>query len=115
MANFNKVILIGNVTRNPEVKTLSPSNTRIGKAGLAVNTKYKGKDDTMFIDFVAFGRLAEILGEYVVKGDPIMIEGRLKMDMWEKDGQKNIKHDVVVENLQLLGNRRGNGNFGMPF
>ena len=104
MANFNKVILIGNITKNPEVRELS--GTRIAKSGIAVNRKYKSgdekKEETLFIDFVAFGRLAEIIGEYVTKGNPLMIEGRLKLNQWEKDGHKMSKHEIVAENIQLL-------------
>jgi single-strand DNA-binding protein len=111
MASFNKVILLGNVTRDPELRYIS-SGTPVTEIGLAVNNRRKctnGEwvDETTFVDVTFWSRDAEIAGEYVTKGSPIMIEGRLKLDTWEKDGKKNSKLRVVGERLVLLGSRQG--------
>lgn len=111
MASFNKVILLGNVTRDPELRYIS-SGTPVTEIGLAVNNRRKGAngewvDETTFVDVTFWSRDAEIAGEYVTKGSPLMIEGRLKLDTWEKDGKKNSKLRVVGEKLVLLGGRQG--------
>ena len=111
MASFNKVILLGNVTRDPELRYVS-NGTPVTEIGLAVNNRRKGAngewvDETTFVDVTLWSRDAEIAGEYVTKGSPIMIEGRLKLDTWEKDGKKNSKLRVVGERLVLLGSRQG--------
>ena len=111
MASFNKVILLGNVTRDPELRYVS-NGTPVTEIGLAVNNRRKGAngewvDETTFVDVTLWSRDAEIAGEYVTKGSPIMIEGRLKLDTWEKDGKKNSKLRVVGDRLVLLGNRQG--------
>jgi single-strand DNA-binding protein len=111
MASFNKVILLGNVTRDPELRYVS-NGTPVTEIGLAVNNRRKGPngewvDETTFVDVTFWSRDAEIAGEYVTKGSPLMIEGRLKLDTWEKDGKKNSKLRVVGEKLVLLGNRQG--------
>ena len=108
MANFNKILLIGNLTRDPQLSYL-PSQTAVCEFGLAVNRTWNSKDgdkkqDTCFIDCRAFGKPAETLNKYVSKGDPIFIEGRLDFDQWtDKDGGKRSKHRVTVENFQFLG------------
>lgn len=106
MSFFNKVILLGNVTKNPEVRYIPDSGTPVARFGLAVNRRYKSgdsvKDDTCFIDIVAFSRLAEIAGEYIAKGMPILVEGRLSFRTWEQDGVKRSKHEVVAENIRLV-------------
>ena len=109
MASFNKVILLGNVTRDPELRYVS-SGTPVTEIGLAVNNRRKGPngdwiDETTFVDVTFWSRDAEIAGQYVTKGSPLMIEGRLKLDTWEKDGKKNSKLRVVGERLVLLGGR----------
>lgn len=113
MANVNKVILIGNVTRDVEVKT-TPKGTAVAGITLAVNRNYKTdsgekREEVTFVDVELWGRIAEIAGEYVKKGNPLYVEGRLKQDSWEdKDsGQKRTKLKVVAENIQLLGSRQG--------
>ena len=111
MASFNKVILLGNVTRDPELRYVS-TGTPVTEIGLAVNSRRKGPngdwiEETTFVDVTFWSREAEIAGEYVTKGSPIMIEGRLKLDTWEKDGKKNSKLRVVGDRLVLLGNRQG--------
>ena len=111
MANVNKVILIGNVTRDPEVKFTSKGSA-VTDIGLAINRNYtldngEKREETTFVDVELWGRLAEIAGEYAKKGRPLYIEGRLRMDTWEDkaSGQKRSRMKVVGENLQLLGGR----------
>lgn len=111
MASFNKVILLGNVTRDPELRYVS-SGSAVTEIGLAVNGRRKGPngdwiEETTFVDVTFWSRDAEIAGEYVTKGSPLLIEGRLKLDTWEKDGKKNSKLRVVGERLVLLGGRDG--------
>jgi single-strand DNA-binding protein len=115
MASFNKVVLLGNVTRDPELRYIS-SGTAVTEIGLAVNDRRKTAsgewvEETTFVDVTLWGRTAEIAGEYVTKGAPLMIEGRLKLDTWEKDGKKNSKLRVVGEKMVLLGNK-GEGSRG---
>jgi single-strand DNA-binding protein len=109
MANFNKVFLMGNLTRDPEV-SYTPKGTAVAKLGLAVNRQWTAengekKEEVTFVDVEAWGRQAETIGQYMSKGRPIFIEGRLKMDSWEdkETHQKRIKMKVVVENFQFLG------------
>ena len=106
MGFLNKVILLGNLTRNSEVRYIPGSNMPVAKFGLAVNRKYKQnnetKEETCFIDIVSFGRLAEFAGEYLVKGMSILIEGRLSFNSWEQEGVKRSKHEVIAENIQLV-------------
>ena len=113
MANVNKVILIGNVTRDVEVKT-TPRGSAVAGITLAVNRNYKTdsgekREEVTFVDVELWGRVAEIAGEYVRKGNPLYVEGRLKQDSWEdkESGQKRTKLKVVAENIQLLGARQG--------
>lgn len=110
MAAFNKVILIGNLTRDPDLRVTN-TGLSICKLGLAVNRSYTtkegdSKDETTYVDIDAFGKQAEILSKYMQKGKPLMIEGRLKLDQWESsDGQKRSKLGVVLENFQFIGGR----------
>ena len=111
MANVNKVILIGNVTRDPEVK-FTPKGSAVADIGLAINRNYtldngEKREEVTFVDVELWGRLAEIAGEYAKKGRPVYIEGRLRMDSWEDkaSGQKRSRLKIVGENLQLLGSR----------
>ncbi len=113
MANLNKVMLIGNLTRDPEVK-YTPKGTAIAQFGLAVNRSYnteagEKREEVTFIDVEAYARVAEIIGEYCKKGKPLFVEGRLKLDTWDDKttGQKRSKTKVVVENIQLLGSSQG--------
>jgi len=115
MANVNKVILIGNVTRDPEVK-FTAKGSAVTDVGLAINRNYtldsgEKREEVTYIDVELWGRLAEIAGEYAKKGRPLYIEGRLRMDTWEDkaSGQKRSRLKVVGENLQLLGGRPGSG------
>jgi single-strand DNA-binding protein len=117
MANFNKVILMGNLTRDPELR-YTPKGTAIAEIGLAINRKWKSetgeaKEEVTFVDVAAYGRTAEVIGQYLKKGRPIMIEGRLKFDQWDdkQTGQKRSKLRVVCESFEFLdsGNRGGEG------
>jgi single-strand DNA-binding protein len=112
MASFNRVILMGNLTRDPELRYIS-SGTAVTEIGLAVNDRVKKGDqwvdEPTFVDVTLWGRTAEIANEYLSKGSPVLIEGRLKYDAWEKDGQKRSKLRVVGEKMQLLGGRDGGG------
>ena len=109
MASFNKVILIGNLTRDPELRATA-NGSYICKIGLAVNRTYQTRDgerreETTFVDIDAFGKQAEVISKYMRKGRPLMVEGRLKLDQWESDGQKRSRLGVVLENFQFLGGR----------
>lgn len=114
MASFNKVILMGNLTRDPQTSYL-PSQTPVVEFGLAVNRKWRSQDgqqreEVCFIDCRAYGKQAEVIQQYCGKGRPLLVEGRLTLDTWEgKDGQKRSKHRVTVENFQLLGGSPGQG------
>jgi single-strand DNA-binding protein len=115
MANVNRVILIGNLTRDPQLKYL-PSQTAVVEFGLATNRKFKAangedREEVCFVDCSAFGKTAEVINQYCQKGRPIFIEGRLKFDSWEdkQGGGKRSKLTVVVENFQFLGSREGGG------
>lgn len=108
MANFNKVILMGNLTRDPELR-YTPKGTAIAKLGLAINRTWRDesgqtKEEVTFVDIDAFGRQAETLGQYMKKGRPIFIEGRLRLDSWEdkQTNQKRSKLGVVLESFQFL-------------
>jgi single-strand DNA-binding protein len=118
MASFNKVILLGNLTRDPEVR-YTPKGTAVTELGMAVNRVYTAengekREDTTFVDVTLWGRTAEIAGEYLKKGRPVFIEGRLQLDTWDdkQSGQKRSKLKVVGEGLQLLGGRPGGGGAG---
>ncbi|MGB8354410.1 MAG: single-stranded DNA-binding protein [Chthoniobacteraceae bacterium] len=121
MANLNKVMLIGNLTRDPEIK-YTPKGSAVADIALAVNRNYtlengEKREETTFVDIVLWGRLAEIAGEYLKKGRPVYIEGRLQLDSWDdkQTGQKRTKMRVVGEGLQLLGSRGdGGGGGGEP-
>ncbi len=115
MANFNKVFLMGNLTRDPELR-YTPSGMAVASFGLAVNRKRTGKDgqereETLFVDVTAFARQAEVMSEYLSKGRPVFIEGRLKLDQWKdkESGANRSKLTVVVENFQFVGGPGGGG------
>jgi single-strand DNA-binding protein len=116
MANLNKVLLIGRLTRDPESRT-TPSGTTVVQLGLAVNRTYTRRDsgerveETCFVDVEAWGRTGETIARYMRKGRQIFIEGRLKFDSWERDGQRRSKISVVAENFQFVDSQ-GSGNGG---
>lgn len=110
--NLNKVMVAGNLTRDPEIRFLDsgPKKIAVCNFGIAINRKYK-KDDKLceevtFLDCEAWGRTAELIGQYCTKGKPVFVEGRLKLDTWEdKDGAKRSKIKVVADNVQFLGSK----------
>jgi single-strand DNA-binding protein len=112
MANFNKVLLMGNLTRDPQLSYL-PSQTPVVDFGIAVNRKWTSKDgeskeEVCFVDCQAFSRLAENINKYMRKGRPIFVEGRLQYDTWTaQDGTKRSKHRIHVDNCQFLGGAPG--------
>lgn len=118
MASFNKVLLMGNLTRDPEVRT-TPSGLTIAKLGLAVNRRYRTregeqKEEVTFVDVDAFGPQAETIQRYCSKGSGIFIEGRLRLDQWQdpKSGENRSKLNVVLENFQFTGGRGEGGSQG---
>lgn len=120
MANFNKVYLIGNLTRDPELR-VTPKGTAICQFGLAVNRQFKDesgtvRDETTFVDIEAWGRQGETISKYCTKGRPLFVEGRLKFDQWEDktSGQKRSKLKVVLEGFQFLGGRGEGGGDSAP-
>ena len=112
MASFNRVILVGNITRDIELR-YTPQGTAVTDIGLAVNDRVKKQgewvDETTFVDITLWGRTAEVAGEYLSKGSPVLIEGRLKLDSWEQDGQKRYATEIVARDLQML-DKSGNDN-----
>ena len=113
MASFNKVILAGNLTRDPELR-YTPKGTAIARLGIACNRKWKSetgemKEEVTFVDVDAFGKTAETIAQYLKKGRPILIEGRLRYETWEdkQTNQKRSKLGVVLENFQFLDSGRG--------
>ena len=119
MPNFNKVILVGHLTRDPEVKYL-PSNTAVCNFGLAVNRRWNDRDgnqkeEVAFVDCAAFGATGETIGKYLVKGRPLLVEGRLKFDQWTaQDGSKRSKLSVVVDTFQFVDSKGGGGEPNEP-
>lgn len=115
--SFNKVFLMGNLTRDVEIRHTS-GNQAVGNFGIAVNRRYKTasgeqREDVTFVDCEAWGRTAEIMAQYFAKGRPVFLEGRLKLDQWEgKDGSKQSKLRVVVENFQFVDSGGGGGGGG---
>ncbi len=116
MASYNRVILVGNLTRDPELRYI-PSGTAVSDIGLAVNDRVKKGsewvDETTFVDVTLWARTAEVANEYLSKGSSVLIEGRLKLESWENnEGQKRSKLKVVADRMQMLGGRGGGGGGG---
>src|SRR3954447_10911051 len=118
MASYNKVILVGNLTRDPEMR-YTPKGMAIAKLGLAINRKWTNeageqKEEVTFVDVDAFGRQAETIGQYLKKGRPILIEGRLRLDQWDdkQTGQKKSRLGVVLDSFQFLDSGRGDAAGG---
>jgi single-strand DNA-binding protein len=112
MASYNRVILMGNLTRDIQLR-YTPGGTPVTEVGLAVNDRRKGAngewiDETTFVDVTFWGRTAEVAAEFLSKGSPVFVEGRLKLDTWEKEGQKHSKLRVVCDRMQMVG-ARGEG------
>ena len=113
MASYNRVILVGNLTRDPELRYI-PSGTAVTEIGLAVNDRRKGPngewiEETTFVDVTLWARQAEIASEYLSKGSSVLVEGRLKLDTWEKEGKKNYRLRVIGDRMQFLGGKGGGG------
>lgn len=115
MANFNKVIIAGNLTRDPELR-YTPKGTAIARIGMAINRTWKTetgetKEEVTFVDVDAFGRQAEVIAQYMRKGRPFLVEGRLKLDQWEDKNthQKQSKLRVVLESFSFIDSRAGDG------
>jgi single-strand DNA-binding protein len=113
MASFNKVLLLGNLTRDPEVR-YTPKGSAVADLGIAVNRQYtlengEKREEVTFVDVTFWGRTAEVAGEYLKKGRPVFIEGRLQLDTWDdkQSGQKRSRLKVIGENMQMLGTARG--------
>ncbi len=115
MASYNRVVLLGNLTRDPELRYI-PSGMAVSDIGLAVNDRVKRNDqwveEPTFVEITLWGRTAEVANEYLSKGSAVLIEGRLKLDTWEKDGQKHSKLKVVGERMQMVGSRGGSSDGG---
>ena len=114
MANFNRVILAGNLTRDPQL-SYTPSNTAVCEFGMAINRRRRdrdgnNKDEVCFVDLIAYGRTAEVINQYMSKGRPILVEGRLRFRQWtNKEGQNRSKLDVFVESFTFLSGGQGGG------
>ncbi|MBN1558515.1 MAG: single-stranded DNA-binding protein [Lentisphaerae bacterium] len=106
MANLNRVFLVGNLTKDPEVRYTS-SGKAVGDLRLAVTSKFRDSEDTCYVDVTVWERQAETCEQYLSKGSPVLVEGRLKFDEWERDGQKRSKLSVVASRVQFLGAARG--------
>ncbi len=119
MASFNKVILVGNLTRDPQVR-YTPGGSAVAEIGLAVNRSWfdknsnSRKEETTFVDVTLWGRTAEVASEYLTKGRSVLVEGRLQLDQWDdkESGQKRSKLKVVGENMTMLGGRGESGGGG---
>ena len=116
MASFNRVILLGNLTRDIELRHLQ-SGTPVADITLAVNDRRKSPsgewvEETSFIDVTLWSRTAEVASQYLSKGSPLLVEGRLKQESWEKEGQKRSKVKVICEKMQMIGSRGGGGSGG---
>ena len=113
MASYNRVILVGNLTRDVELRYI-PSGTAVTDIGLAINDRYKNSggewvEETTFVDVTMWGRTAEVASEYLSKGSPVLVEGRLKLHTWEAEGQKRSKLRVTCDRMQMLGSRGDGG------
>lgn len=117
MADYNKVLLLGNLTRDPEVR-YTPKGTAVGELGMAINDSYKAQDGTIkemvtYVHVEVWGRQAETCKQYLTKGRPVFVEGKLRLDTWEQDGQKKSRLKVVADRVQFLGGGAGRtgGNY----
>lgn len=114
MASYNRIILVGNLTRDPQL-SYTPANTAVCKFGIATNHKWKDREgnpreEVCFVDCTVFGKGGEVFNQYMKKGNPALVEGRLKLDQWTTpEGDKRSKHEVIVDNFTFLGGGRGEG------
>ena len=100
---YNKCLFIGNLTRDPEIKPVGTS--KVCKFGIAMNHRTKAKEEVCFVDIVAWDKTAEFVAQYFKKGNSILVEGRLKLETWEKDGKQNSKHIVIAEKISFIGGK----------
>lgn len=118
MASYNRVVLVGNLTRDVDVRHLQ-SGTAVTDIGMAINDRVKRNDEwmdeTTYVDVTLWGRTAEVAAEYLSKGSSVLIEGRLKLDEWEQDGQKRSKLKIIGEKMQMLGSKGGGNKKGADF
>ena len=118
MASYNKIILVGNLTRDPQLSH-TPASTAVCKFGIATNHKWRDKEgntreDVCFVDCTLFGRSAETFNQYMAKGQPVLIDGRLQLHQWtSKEGDKRSKHEIFVDRFTFLGSK-GDGGGGAP-
>ncbi|MBI5904705.1 MAG: single-stranded DNA-binding protein [Deltaproteobacteria bacterium] len=119
MVAFNRVILAGNLVRDPETRFI-PSGTAVTEFAIAVNSRYRSKatnevkEDVSYFDIVVFGKMGENCAEYLSKGRPVLVEGRLRQRRWEADGVKRNKIEILADNVQFLGGPRGSAAEGAP-
>lgn len=112
MSSFNRIILVGNLTRDPQL-SYTPANTAVCKFGIATNHKWKdregnAREEVCFVDCTVFGKAGETFNQYMTKGRSVLVEGRLKLDQWTTpEGDKRSKHEVIVDNFTFLGGGRG--------
>lgn len=115
MSNFNKVILMGNLTRDPEVR-FTREGAPVASFTLAINNRVRqegeSKDDVSYIDLVAFGKQADLIKNYLEKGSPLLVEGRLQQRRWEQEGQKRSKVEVVVQSITFMGGGKKSSSMG---
>lgn len=116
MASLNKVFIIGNLTRDPEVRYL-PSGAAVADVRLASNRRYKTqqgeeKEETLYVNVSVWGRQAETCGQYLSKGSPVLVEGRLRYEEWEKDGQRNSRISITAERVQFMGGPKSSTEYG---
>ena len=114
MSNFNQVILMGNLTRDPQL-SYTPNKTPVVEFGLAVNRKWKAEDgaqreEVLFIECQCFGKRAEVINKHFKKGSPIFVQGRLKLEQWTKDDKQHSRIRVIVENFEFIGSKQGTSN-----
>ena len=112
MSNFNQVVLMGNLTRDPSL-AYTPSKTAVSEFGLAVNRKWTKQDgsqgeEVLFIECQMYGKRAEVVSKHFKKGSPIFVQGRLKLEQWDKDGRTHSRVRVVVENFEFIGGKSEN-------
>jgi len=118
MPNLNRVMLMGNLTRDPELRYLPTNNTPVVNVGIAINRTWRNQqgeqqEETSFIDCECFGRRAEVINQYLRKGKPVYVEGRLKLDQWQdRDGNNRSKLKVVIENFEFIDGGGGGGGEG---
>ena len=113
MSCYNRIVLIGHLTHTPQLNFTADSGTAVCEVGLAVNERYKKDDqwveEVLFVDVTYWGKTAKVIAEYCPKGTPLLVEGKLKLDSWEKDGQKRSKLRVVAQQMRMLGGPKKDG------